>query len=146
MLRIPDKYRFGFIYLALTLATLTVFCQVRNFQFTNYDDDKYLSENPHISTGLKWDNVVWVFTSQHVGNWHPLTGLSHILDCQLFGLNSGRHHIVNLLFHIANTLLLFTILRRMTECSGKAPLSRLCSRFILCTWSPLPGFQNARTF
>ena len=114
MNRLPEKYWTYVIYLALAIITLAVFFQVRNFEFTNYDDDKYVSQNNHISSGLKWDNIVWVFTKAHGANWHPLTGLSHILDCQLFGLNPGRHHIINLLFHLANTLLLFTVLRQMT--------------------------------
>ena len=112
--KLLDKYKTVLIYLALTATMLMAFGQVRNFEFINYDDDKYVSENSHISTGLKWNNVVWIFTSQHSNNWHPLTGLSHILDCQLFGLNAGAHHLVNLLLHIANTLLLFTIMKKIT--------------------------------
>ena len=81
---------------------------------SSYDDYGYVSQNEHISTGLTLENIIWVFTSAHGGNWHPLTGLSHILDCQLFGLNPGWHHLVNVIFHIANTLLLFAVLRRMT--------------------------------
>ena len=109
------KYRILFIYAALAVAALAVFWQVNAFKFIDYDDPVYVNKNNHISSGLTVDNVIWVFTKEHVGNWHPLTGLSHILDCQLFGLNPGRHHIVSLLFHIANTLLLFSVLRRMTE-------------------------------
>jgi tetratricopeptide (TPR) repeat protein len=114
MRKIPEKHWPYFIYLALTAVTLVVFWQVRAFDFVNYDDDKYVSKNEHISTGLTWENIIWVFTTAHVGNWHPLTGLSHILDCQFFDLRPGLHHLINLLFHIANTLLLFTILRKMT--------------------------------
>ncbi len=114
MRKISEKHWPCFICLALTAVTLAVFWQVRTFDFINYDDDKYVSKNEHISTGLNWNNTIWVFTNQHVGNWHPLTGLSHILDCQLFDLKPGLHHLVNLLFHIANTLLLFIVLRQMT--------------------------------
>jgi len=109
-----EKFRVWFIYLALAAITFAVFWQVHNFDFTNYDDDLYVYENTHISSGLTLSNIGWVFTNEHVGNWHPLTGLSHMLDCQLFGLKSGWHHLVNLLFHIANTLLLLTVLKRMT--------------------------------
>ena len=87
---------------------------MRNFKFINYDDHVYVSENKQILTGLKWNNIKWVLTSEHGSNWHPLTGLSHMLDCQLFGPNPGWHHLVNLMFHMANTLLLFTILGRIT--------------------------------
>lgn len=114
MSKIPDKYRICSIYLALAIIIRLAFWQIHSFDFINYDDDAYVSKNEHISTGLKWDNVVWVFTKAHSSNWHPLTGLSHMLDCQLFGLKPGLHHLVNLLFHIANTLLLFAVLRRMT--------------------------------
>jgi tetratricopeptide (TPR) repeat protein len=109
-----EKYKIWFIYLVLAAITFAVYWQVHNFEFTNYDDDKYVYDNVHISSGLTPSNIAWVFTHAHVGNWHPLTGLSHILDCQLFDLKAGRHHMVNLLFHIANTLLLLTVLRRMT--------------------------------
>lgn len=110
-----QKYRIAFIYLALTVATLAVFWQVRNFEFINYDDNRYITENQHIRTGLTIDNIIRAFTASHFFMWHPVTSLSHMLDCELFGLNPGRHHTVNLLFHIANTLLLFEILRRMTN-------------------------------
>ena len=109
-----EKHWAYFVYLALVMTTFAVFWQVHTFDFINYDDDKYVSENKHISTGLNWNNTIWVFTNQHVGNWHPLTGLFHILDCQLFDLKPGLHHLVNLLFHIANTILLFIVLRQMT--------------------------------
>jgi len=109
-----EKSKAFAVYLILILIIFAVFAQVRSFNFINYDDLLYVNENVHIATGLKCNNIVWVFTKPNVSNWHPLTGLSHILDCQLFGLNAGAHHIINLLFHIANTLLLFTILRKMT--------------------------------
>jgi tetratricopeptide (TPR) repeat protein len=112
--KIMDRHQTIFIYSVLAFATLAIFWQVHSFEFTNYDDDKYVSENSHISTGLKWDNIVWVFTNEHNGNWHPLTGLSHILDCELFGLKPGWHHIINLFFHTINVLLLFTVLKQMT--------------------------------
>lgn len=101
--------------LALILTVFAVFWQVHTFDFINYDDDKYVNKNSHISTGFTREGIVWIFTHSHVGNWHPLTGLSHTLDCELFGLNAGRHHSVNLLFHIANTLLLFTSIKRITR-------------------------------
>ncbi len=109
-----DKYRIWFVYLALLVSTLVVFWQVHKFEFINYDDDKYVNENSHILTGLTWQNIKWVFTNEHASNWHPITGLSHILDCQLFDLKPSLHHLVNLLLHIANTLLLFIVLRKMT--------------------------------
>lgn len=103
-----------FVILGLAIAVLAVFWQVHSFEFVQYDDDRYVSNNKHILSGLRVENVIWVFTSVHGGNWHPITGLSHILDCQLFGPNAGRHHLVNLLIHIINTLLIFVIFRQMT--------------------------------
>ncbi|MDD5134307.1 MAG: tetratricopeptide repeat protein [Phycisphaerae bacterium] len=103
-----------FIYSILAGSTLLVFWQVRNFDFITLDDTAYVSENPHITTGLKTDNIIWAFTSRQVGNWHPLTGLSLMLDCQLFGPDPGWIHLVNVFFHIINTLLLFAVLKKMT--------------------------------
>ena len=103
-----------FVYCALILSTLLVFWQVRNFEFTNYDDNGYVAENPHFSNGLNSDDIIWAFTAPNIGNWLPLTWLSFMLDCQLFGLDPGWMHLVNLLLHIANTLLLFAVLKKMT--------------------------------
>jgi tetratricopeptide (TPR) repeat protein len=102
------------IYLLLGLATLIVFEQVRRCDFVNYDDPAYVTDNYRVRSGISIENVVWAFTSPHLGFWHPLTMLSHALDCQLFGLNPKWHHIVNLLFHTANALLLFWVLKGMT--------------------------------
>ncbi len=111
----PAKKSFViFTYFALILGTLLVFWQVRNFGFVNYDDSDYVYENQHVLNGLTEDGVIWAFTTNHSGNWHPLTWLSLMLDCQLFGTNPGWMHLMNLLLHLANTLLLFAILRKMT--------------------------------
>jgi tetratricopeptide (TPR) repeat protein len=103
-----------FVYSALILSTLLVFWQVCNFDFVNYDDDDYVYENPDISNGLSYGSFIAAFTTPHVGNWLPLTWLSFIFDCQLFGMDPGWMHFVNLLLHLANTLLLFTVLKKMT--------------------------------
>ncbi|MBN2455826.1 MAG: glycosyltransferase family 39 protein, partial [Sedimentisphaerales bacterium] len=102
-----QKLRDICIYLALALATLSVYWRVGNYDFVNYDDPRYVSENPHVKAGLTWQNIKWAFSTGHASNWHPVTWLSHMLDCELFGQKPGRHHLVNLLFHLANTLLLF---------------------------------------
>ena len=108
------KYKL-FVIFGLTIIVLAAFWQVRTFEFVQYDDDRYVSNNKHILSGFSIKNVIWVFTSVHGGNWHPLTGLSHIMDCQLFGADAGRHHLVNLLIHIVNTLLIFAVLWQMTN-------------------------------
>ena len=102
------------IYFVLAASTLLVFWQVRNFDFTNYDDNLYVSENQHVLNGLTQDGIIWAFTTGHTGYWHPLTWLSLMLDCQLFGPNPGRIHLVSLFLHVVNTLLLFAVLRKMT--------------------------------
>jgi tetratricopeptide (TPR) repeat protein len=108
------KITFALVACALVLLCLAAFEQVRRNEFVNYDDDKNVTNNPHVQMGLNVDSLVWTFTSFHTGNWHPLTWISHIIDCSLFGLKPAGHHLVSLGFHIANVLLLFLILDKMT--------------------------------
>ncbi|MBM4104026.1 MAG: tetratricopeptide repeat protein [Planctomycetes bacterium] len=104
-----------FICFALTASTLLVFWQVRTFDFVNYDDDEYVYNNQHVSGGLTPENILSAFTTAPSGgNWLPLTWLSLMLDCHLFGLHPGRMHLVNVVFHLVNTLLLFAVLKKMT--------------------------------
>jgi len=102
------------IYLLLALAVFAVYGQVRQFDFVNFDDPDYVGSNAHVRAGLGPDSLAWAFTSGHAANWIPLTWLSHMLDCQLFGLASGWHHLTNVLLHALSTLLLFAVLKRMT--------------------------------
>jgi tetratricopeptide (TPR) repeat protein len=102
------------ICLFLVIATLAVYWQVRNYPLINYDSRKYVTENHYVKTGLTLKSITWSFTAMHASNWHPLTWLSHMLDCQLYGMNPGQHHLTNVFFHILNTLLLFIVLKRMT--------------------------------
>ncbi len=113
MIKNVDKYSV-FIYLAIAIVTAGAYYGVANYQFVNFDDSDYVVNNPQFSNGFTLDNIKWAFTAGHAGNWHPLTWLSHILDCRLFGLDAGKHHIVGLLIHIANALLFFALLRKMT--------------------------------
>ena len=103
-----------YIFLLLATMTFTAYWQVRHHDFVNYDDTLYVTENPHVTAGFTVDGVKMAFTDIRTGNWHPVTLLSHMLDCQLFGLNPGPHHLSNLFFHIINALLLFHILYRTT--------------------------------
>lgn len=103
------------IYLSLTLATLAAFWNVRCADFINYDDSAYITGNIHIQKGITLEAVRWAFTTGYQSNWHPLTWISYMLDFQLFGLNPHATHIINLLFHITNTLLLFFVFNRMTK-------------------------------
>lgn len=110
------------ICLLLSAITLLVFWPVTSHEFINYDDPLYVTENPHVQAGLTQESIAWAFG--HVTGegtyWHPVTWLSHMLDCQLFGLKAGRHHLTNLLFHTANVLLLFLALRRMTGAAWRS--------------------------
>ena len=102
------------ICLFLAAATLAAYWPVRHFDFVNYDDLEGIANHPAISNGLTLEGVAWAFQNRHMANWQPLTSLSHMLDCQLFGLRPGPPHLVNLAFHVANTLLLFLLLRSLT--------------------------------
>jgi Flp pilus assembly protein TadD len=104
--------------IVLAVTTVAVYSPVHRHPFVNYDDQGYVTKNAHIQMGLDWKTVSWAFTTYHESNWHPLTWLSHALDCQLFGLAPAGPHDTNLLLHVANVLLLFLVLQRATESSG----------------------------
>ena len=101
-------------YVLLALITLAIYLPVIELSFIAFDDTYYVTNNPKVQAGLTWESVRWAFTRMHAANWHPLTWLSHMLDCQLYGLKPLGHHVTNLLFHTANTLLLFGLLKRLT--------------------------------
>jgi tetratricopeptide (TPR) repeat protein len=111
---ITQRYNF-LTSAALVVVTLLVYLPVRTHEFVRYDDDVYVTNNPDVQSGLTAQNIKWAFTTGYASNWHPLTWLSHQLDCALFDGNSAAHHSVNVLFHIANTVLLLIILNRITK-------------------------------
>jgi tetratricopeptide (TPR) repeat protein len=129
----PRSQKF-FLYAAilLSLGTLALYWPVTGYPFINFDDAEYIYDNPVTQAGLTWEGLKWAFNGIHVSNWHPLSWLSHMLDCQLFGLNAGSHHLVNVLFHIANTLLLFGLLRAATGAPWRSALVAA-----LFAWHPL---------
>ena len=110
------KYWDVWVCLVIVGITLAVYWRVQDFDFVNIDDDLYVSENPHVQEGLTVDSVIWAFSFQGKKDtyWHPVAWLSHALDCRFFGLKAGRHHLTNLVIHVANILLLFWVFRRMT--------------------------------
>ncbi len=120
------------ICLALAVVTLAVYWPATEHEFIVFDDQQYVTDNAHVQAGLTWGGVVWAFTNIEAANWHPLTWLSHMLDCNLFGLYAGGHHLINVLFHIANSLLLFVLLHRMT---GARWRSAFVAAFF--AWHPL---------
>ncbi len=110
------------IYLLLTGLSFAVFSQTIRYNFVNFDDDRYVYNAPAIQAGLTLKGIVAAFTSQHARNWHPLTTVSHMLDCQLYGLNAGGHHATNILLHTIAALLLFRVLRQMTGTLWKSAI------------------------
>src|SRR5213082_634913 len=111
------------IYFGLAGLVALVFLQTGHFSFVNYDDGSYVFDNPNIRAGLTWRGVVWAFTHVHSQNWHPLTSISHMIDCQLFGLNAGADHLVNVGLHTVTALLLFTFLWQSTNALWASAIS-----------------------
>jgi hypothetical protein len=108
------------ICLFIAAAALIAFWRLNQCDFINYDDSVYVTDNIHVKSGLTPGSIRWAFTTGHAANWHPVTWMSHMLDVQLFGLKPRWHHLTNLLFHIANTLLLFFVFHRMTKAPWKS--------------------------
>jgi tetratricopeptide (TPR) repeat protein len=102
------------VCLLLAGMVLLAYVQVKDHQFITFDDDMYVTQNPMVRAGLTWQGAEWAFTAMHSSNWHPLTWLSHMVDCQLYGLRPGGHHLSNVIFHLANTILLFLFFSRVT--------------------------------
>jgi protein O-mannosyl-transferase len=116
----------------LVLITALVYWPVTRFDFTNYDDPDYITYNPIVQHGVSGPMIEWAFTTDHASNWHPLTWISHALDCEIYGLKPGGHHLTNLLFHLANTVLLFWLLEGLTGAMWRSALVAA-----LFAWHPL---------
>jgi tetratricopeptide (TPR) repeat protein len=101
--------------LLLALVTLSLYLPVARHEFLTFDDDEYITENNVVQNGLSLAGLKWAFTTSCASNWHPLTWLSHMADCSLFGLNPGAHHFVNVILHAVNTVLLFVFWFRLTD-------------------------------
>ncbi len=123
---------FALLGAALAIGTFSLYWPVTHNGFTNFDDGIYIPENSHVTTGLRWSNIVWSFTHVYAGYWIPLTWISHMADCQLFGLNPAGHHLVNVLLHTANTLLLFLLLEKLTGAQWRSAVVAA-----LFAWHPL---------
>jgi tetratricopeptide (TPR) repeat protein len=102
------------VCVSLVVLTWAIFGQTLGYDFVNYDDPSYVYQNTRITSGLSGSNVAWAFTHVHAENWHPLTTITHMLDCQLYGLKAGRHHFTNVLLHTVAVILLFVAFQRMT--------------------------------
>ncbi len=113
-----DRWRVPAVCLFLAAAVWLVFGQTLHHGFVNFDDDEYVYNNAHVAHGLTRQGIVWAFTTASSAYWHPLTWLSYMLDCQLWGLHAGGHHLTSVLLHTANAVLLFLVLWRMTGLRG----------------------------
>lgn len=118
--------------LLLAVVTLALYWPVRHYDFVEYDDPDYVFENQTVRSGLSWYGLEWSLVDAHASNWHPVTWLSHMLDCEWFGLNPGAHHLVNAVLHAANSALLFLLILSMT---GAFWRSALVAAFF--AWHPL---------
>ncbi len=120
--------------ICLLLAVVTVLCYwpMVHHDFISLDDPYYVLDNPHVTSGLTWPGLLWAFSSGYSANWHPLTWVSHMMDCSLYGLDAGGHHSTNLVFHVADVLLLFLLFCRMTGAVWRSALVAA-----LFAWHPL---------
>jgi len=114
VVRLQKSWLAWLICLGLFLGTIALYWPVHNYDFVDYDDSDYVFENQTVSAGITWWGLTWSFVDAHASNWHPLTWLSHMLDCQVYGLSAGGHHATNVLLHAANCVLLFLLLRSFT--------------------------------
>src|SRR5436190_4806400 len=126
-----DRMVTAVICILLVGIVWIVFGQTLQHQFINYDDDQYVYENPRITNGLTLDGIQWALTHVHASNWHPLTTISHMLDCQLYGLQPWGHHLTNVLLHTVAAIFLFLALRRLTGAHGPSP-------FVAAVFAVLP--------
>jgi Flp pilus assembly protein TadD len=120
------------VCLGLALVTAILYWPIISHDFVTIDDQEYIQENPHVTPGLTWSGVSWAFETGYASNWHPLTWVSHMLDCTLYGLRPGGHHLTNLLLHAADTLLLFLLLNQMTGALWRSAIVAA-----LFAWHPL---------
>jgi tetratricopeptide (TPR) repeat protein len=120
--RRQSDWPIALIYIGLIGSVLTAYLPVLRNDFINLDDRDYVTRNVHVITGIHWSNVVWAFQDTHLGTWHPLTWISHMVDSQLYGLWAGGHHLTSLLLHTASTVILFLLLKRLTGALWRSAL------------------------
>ena len=130
--RTRERLRVAAVAAGLVVITLLLFAGVLGHEFLLYDDQQYVTENPHVLSGINGADWRWAWQAGYASNWHPLTWLSHQLDCSLFGVRAAGHHGMNLLFHAANTVLLLLVLRRLTGTLGRSAVVAA-----LFAWHPL---------
>ena len=135
MADLQDKRERGLVRLAglaLIIGTAACYWPVRHYDYVNLDDPLYVYDTRMVQKGLTWEGVRWAFQSVKGGNWNPLVWLSHMADCQIYGLPAAGHHVTNVILHTANVLLLFLVLRAMTGTLWRSGLAAA-----LFAWHPL---------
>jgi hypothetical protein len=130
-LKFLRKHSLTIICVFLTVAICSVYLQVIDHQFINFDDPRYVTKNSRVISGLNLENIKWAFTNVYSGNWHPLTWISHMMDVNIFGMNPGMHHLTNVIFHILNSILLLIVLNQMTGALWR-------SVAVSCSFCPSP--------
>src|SRR5436190_4140639 len=110
-----ERVATGIVCILLVAIVWIVFGQTLRHEFVNYDDEQYVGGNSRITNGLTLDGIQWAFTHVHAANWHPLTTISHMLDCQLYGLQPWGHHLTSVVLHAAAAIFLFLALRQLTD-------------------------------
>lgn len=114
----------GILSFTLFVLVIALFWTTSNFEFLNFDDPTYVVRNPHVVSGITLANIRWAFTESYGGHWHPLSWISHMIDCSLFGVNPGPHHVVNVVLHGINTMLVFLLFAALL---ADLPLAVLCA-------------------
>ncbi len=109
----PTRFPAWLMAVLLALVTVGLYWPATRCDFVDYDDSAYVTENLHVQDGLTWAGIKWALSNPVAANWHPLTMLSHMLDCQLYGLNPWGHHLTSVLLHAVNTALVFLLFRRL---------------------------------
>ena len=107
---------------ALAMIVFALFWPVRQFEFVNYDDNDYVFDNPHVQKGVTAQAIRWALTTGHASNWHPFTWISHMIDCQIYGVKPGGHHFTNVILHALNSILVFLLLRKMTGAQWRSAI------------------------
>src|SRR5579862_5304558 len=129
----PRDFRRTFLVcILLGLGTIALYSPALTFNYVNAEDAVYVVGNPHVNQGLSGGGLAWAFQAGYAGNWHPLTWFSHMLDCQVFGLRPAGHHAVSVVLHALNAVLLFLVLRRMTNAFWRS-----AAVAALFAWHPL---------
>ena len=139
-----DRTRTWLTAALLVLITAAVHARAITNGFVDFDDPEYVRDNGIVRAGLTAAGAQWAFTSDALANWHPLTWLSLMLDAQICGANPIGFHLTNVLLHIANVVLLFALLKRMTGAHWRSAAGWRCSRCIPCTSSPSRGSPSER--